>query len=1025
MKQKQNITKLNVLFKQYSSESDLISPFMEEGEFLVHRPLINQNYSIENFEYLRDFNNHRIIIGKGGYGKLYLAKNKKDGKEYAIKNVSKEKMKAVGLDALVIKREIDIHIRITHPHIIKLVSFSEDRYNYYMAMEFAQKGTLYKLIQQKRGMDENEAFHYFIQVASAIHFLHKHGYAHRDIKPENILIDKIGSVKLCDFGWCVNVSKGERITFCGTYEYMAPEMINDEFYDMGIDIWSLGVLLYEMLHGYSPFRAHYFLKDDKSAMKEIFRNIKTNNYTIDKKISEECIDLIDKLLTTDPKKRIKINELFMHPWVVEKEKDYFPLYNRKISIKDSTFYSSKDVDNESLNVRNNSKEENEYLYVNINYNNKFKNVNNINKVLINRKKEKEEKKGKIIPSHTKNKSYCYAYNKSNSNNNGIYFIKGQNEKKKQNYSKIEKGNKNEINNKNPIRKIYDYNDKKTNKKREENVLISPRIEKKEYNSNNNFIYSINSSSKKEIIIKDKIRINEKIKQKLPELPIWKGHDINNNINNNKNKSNRYKIFNKEKIEKDNETTTVKEKEEERFNNYNNLRTKSDKKIIIKTQQKEMESFKKKNYEKNYTNQNSKEKEKEKNNLPLIEKLRKINEQKKEKEKSLNKITLYENSILISPKNKIRSYSKKSQLSFIYNKPKKDIGSYTIKKSNKESKCKRLLDLKSNCNSIDLKEKMNERRARSLQQSLTESSFHVKNLFNERKNYINLNVVNKKYPNNYLYTEDNDYKKYKNVDENEEDLQLNNINQNIFKDNFQRFRKKVLHIKKKSYMNSERNLLYSQSFKDKSRNNNNKLNSDSVNPQNNLNETNKSIQNVIYNTYFNYLFDKEVKKNEINNANDNVNLNETYSNNFYSKIKNNGNNENSSNNINLTFSNEFFAKKSNNNISYNKLERYNSETNDNKKKDILNQKNLYKSIPNLRKIGLSYSSKLFTDKNKDSELINYSTEKKIGKIYTNQIKIYNCNDNKNNRNKIQTCTLSSKNKNTPISSRKRIQITSLN
>ena len=237
-----------------------------------------------------------------------------------------------------------------------------------------------------------------------------------------------------------------------------------------------------------------------------------------------------------------------------------------------------------------------------------------------------------------------------------------------------------------------------------------------------------------------------------------------------------------------------------------------------------------------------------------------------------------------------------------------------------------------------------------------------------------------------------------MDENEEDLQLNNINQNIFKDNFQRFRKKVLHIKKKSYMNSERNLLYSQSFKDKSRNNNNnnKLNSDSVNPQNNLNETNKSIQNVIYNTYFNYLFDKEVKKNEINNANDNVNLNETYSNNFYSKIKNNGNNENSSNNINLTFSN-----------------------------DILNQKNLYKSIPNLRKIGLSYSSKLFTDKNKDSELINYSTEKKIGKIYTNQIKIYNCNDNKNNRNKIQTCTLSSKNKNTPISSRKRIQITSLN
>mgnify|MGYP003571315396 CR=1 FL=1 len=1028
MKQKQNITKLNLLFKQYSSESDLISPFIEEGEFLDHRPLISQNYSIENFEYLRDFNNQRIIIGKGGYGKLYLAKNKKDGKEYAIKNVSKEKMKAVGLDASVIKREIDIHIRITHPHIIKLFSFSEDRYNYYLAMEFAQKGTLYKLIQQKRGMDENEAFHYFIQVASAIHFLHKNGYAHRDIKPENILIDKNGSIKLCDFGWCVNVSKGERITFCGTYEYMAPEMINDEFYDMGIDIWSLGVLLYEMLHGYSPFRAHYFLKDDKSAMKEIFRNIKSNNYTIDKKISEECIDLIDKLLTIDPKKRIKINELFMHPWVVEKEKDYFPFYNRKISIKDSTFYSSKDVDNESLNMKNNSKEENENIYVNsnYNYNNKFKNVNNINKALINRKKEKEEKKGKIIPSHVKNKSYCFAYNKSNSNNNGIYFIKGQNEKKQQNYSQIEKGNKNEINNKNPIRKIYGYNDTNVNKKREENILISPRIEKKEYNSNNNFIYSINSNSKKERNIEDKIRINEKIKQKLSELSLWKGHhDINNN--NNKNKSNRYKIFNKEKIEKDTETI-VKEKEndEERRNNYNNLRTKSDKKEIIRIHQKELEIFKKKNNEKNYTYNNSKEKEK--NNLSIIERLRKINEQKKENEKTLNKITLYEKSILCSPKSKIGSYSKKSQLSFIYNKPKKEIGSYTIKKFNKDSKCKKLIDLKSNCNSYDRREKMNERRARSLQQSLTESSFPVKNLFNGKKNYNNLNIVNKNCPNNYLYTEDNDYKKYKNGNENEEEYQLNDINQNMFKDNFQRFRKKVLHIKKKSYLNSEGNLLYSQSFKDKSRNNINKLNNDSLNPQNNLNlnNTNKSIQNIFYNTYFNCLFDKEVKKNKINNDNVNVNINGTYSNIFYSKIKNNEYNGNNSN-INLTFTNESLTKKkNNNNISYNKLQRYNTETNENyKKKDILSQKNLYKNIPNLRKIGHSYSSKLFIDKNKGSELINYFTEKKIGKIYTNQIKIFNYNDNKSDKNKVQAYALSSKNLNTPISSKKRIQITSFN
>ena len=162
-------------------------------------------------------------------------------------------------------------------------------------MEYAQKGNLYQYIQKKKGISENEAFKYFIQVASAIYFLHKHGYIHRDIKPENILIDDNFDIKLCDFGWCVSIEKGERTTFCGTYEYMAPEMVNDEFYDMGIDIWSLGVLLYEMIHGYSPFRAHNnFVQDAKSAQVEIFVNIKNNKYTIDKEMSEECIDLIAK-----------------------------------------------------------------------------------------------------------------------------------------------------------------------------------------------------------------------------------------------------------------------------------------------------------------------------------------------------------------------------------------------------------------------------------------------------------------------------------------------------------------------------------------------------------------------------------------------------------------------------------------------------------------------------------------------------------------------------------------------------------
>ena len=337
--------KSNLFISNSPEKSEDISPFIDKGDFLMFRPRINRLYYIENFEYVRNYNDEPIAIGRGGYGKIYLAKNTKDNKEYAIKYISKEKMKQVGVDGSVIQREIDVHIRINHPRIIKLHSFLEDKYNYYLALEYAPNGNLYQYIQKKKGMPESEAFKYFIQVSSAIYFLHKYGYVHRDIKPENILLDKNLDVKLCDFGWCVSVEKGERTTFCGTYEYMAPEMVNDELYDMGIDIWSLGVLLYEMIHGYSPFRAHNNqAQDPKSAQVEIFLNIKNNKYTIDKQISEECTDLIAKLLTTDTKKRIKIGDIFTHPWVVNKEKEYFPLFNRT-EIKNKKKISNNSSDN--------------------------------------------------------------------------------------------------------------------------------------------------------------------------------------------------------------------------------------------------------------------------------------------------------------------------------------------------------------------------------------------------------------------------------------------------------------------------------------------------------------------------------------------------------------------------------------------------------------------------------------------------------------------------------------------------------
>ena len=339
------------------------NPYLQCGEYLKKFPTIDPSFSYSNFECVLGPDNGKHIIGKGAFGALYLARNKTTKKVYAIKHMNKQEVIASGATLDIIQREISIQIRINHPNIVKLYSYYEDEYNFYLVMEYVPNGTLFQVIQRNKGLTEKTAFKYFYQVACAIYFLHSNNLAHRDIKPENILIGDNDQVKLCDFGWCVDVSKGERATFCGTIEYMAPEIINDKSYDCSTDIWSLGVLLYEMTHGYSPFSVRE--KVDNTA-KAIFDNINNLNYAIYKNLSEECKDLLHRMLDIDSRSRIKIKEIFEHPWIKKNENEM-----RGICVNNSNEIKKEEI-NEDNNEMMNTKEESD-----IN-NNSFKD-NNITK----------------------------------------------------------------------------------------------------------------------------------------------------------------------------------------------------------------------------------------------------------------------------------------------------------------------------------------------------------------------------------------------------------------------------------------------------------------------------------------------------------------------------------------------------------------------------------------------------------------------------------------------------------------------
>ena len=286
-----------------------------------------------NFDKKYDYNNFSKVIedifpkqlGSGSFGRVFLVSHNETKKLYALKVIDKRKLLISYGKLDIIYNEINIHSKLDHENIIKLYNVHEDNENINIIMEYAPNGNLYELItKEKNGFSEYKAFEYFIQVVNAVYYLHNNNIIHRDIKPENILIGDDNKIKLCDFGWAKELTLENRSTFCGTIEYMAPEIVENENYDYGVDIWSLGILLYELLYGHSPFKANN--------TKNVILNIKSHELTYDdnnKNVSKSCKDLIKKLLNNNPQKRYKIRDILEHPFIKKHSEKYLSTFKKK------------------------------------------------------------------------------------------------------------------------------------------------------------------------------------------------------------------------------------------------------------------------------------------------------------------------------------------------------------------------------------------------------------------------------------------------------------------------------------------------------------------------------------------------------------------------------------------------------------------------------------------------------------------------------------------------------------------------
>lgn len=268
---------------------------------------------------IKERKRHRIVervgeynvgkaIGRGNFAVVRLAKHSIANCKVAIKIVDKNRLDEENL--LKIEREIHILKSLDHPHIIKLYEIIKTDQYIYLVTEYAGHGEVFEMLMEKGRIGETEARRLFQQTTAAVAYCHSHGIVHRDLKAENLLLDKHNDVKLIDFGFSNFQSPRTLLsTWCGSPPYAAPELLLGKEYDgTKADAWSLGVVLYILVTGGFPFPG--------DSIDKLKRAVLAGQLKIPYWVSVACSDLIRKMLTFHPSKRLSVENVMQHRWFV-------------------------------------------------------------------------------------------------------------------------------------------------------------------------------------------------------------------------------------------------------------------------------------------------------------------------------------------------------------------------------------------------------------------------------------------------------------------------------------------------------------------------------------------------------------------------------------------------------------------------------------------------------------------------------------------------------------------------------------